>query len=325
MNKIWLAIALLVTACIAIKPTERIEFTAADCYPEGIAYDKVRDLFLVSSMRDGTIGKVTSTGHYTPLYKDSTLKSTYGMKVHPDGKRLFVCVGDANYSKYTSARTTRRKMIRLISIDMATGNKLTDVDLSNLISDRQHFANDLTFDDQGNIFITDSYAHAVYRVTADGSASVFATSKLFETEGIGINGIVYHPRGFLLVDNSNTGRLYKIDSHDPAKVSRIEIDQYFLGADGMILKDENTLVMVVNGGNDKIFEIRTEDNWQSATLAKTTLTADRFTYPATATQKGDDVWVINARTNELMDSTAYPSKRFAIQKAVLKPIPKKLR
>ena len=80
----------------------------------------------------------------------------------------------------------------------------------------------------------------------------------------------------------------------------------------------------MNGGNNKIFQLSTEDGWRSAKLSATTLTADRFTYPATATLSGDDVWIMDAKTNELEDSNAVPSKLFAIQQAVLKPIPKKL-
>lgn len=318
--KKYLTVMLLLTGCIRITPSTRIEFEAPDVYPEGVAYDKASDVFYVSSMRTGTIGKVTRQGQYSALHTDSTLKSAYGLKVHPDGKRIFACVGDANYSKYTSA-DTRRKMARLISIDLATGKRLSDVDVSGLVPGN-HFPNDITFDDKGNIYMTDSFAHAVYKITPEGKATVFAKDKQFETAGIGINGIVCHPGGFLLVDNSNTGRIYKIDLNDPKNVQKVMIDQYFLGADGLVLNDNTTLTVVVNGGNDKIFRLTTEDNWKSAKLAATTLAADRFTYPATAAMSGNDIWVMNAKTNELADSNAVPAKKFALQLAKLKPVPK---
>ncbi|RFS17667.1 gluconolaconase [Emticicia sp. C21] len=317
----YIILTLLLTGCIANRPTSRIEFEAPDRYPEGIAYDKNADVYYVSSMRDGTIGKVTPGGVYQVLHADSTLKSTYGMKVHPDGKRLFVCVSDANYSRFTSP-DTRRKMIRLISIDTSTGKRLSDTDLSDLVPGK-HFGNDITFDNNNNIYMTDSFANAIYKITSDGKASVFAKDKLFETEGIGLNGIVYHPDGFLLVDNSGTGRIYKVDIQNPKNVSQVGIDQYFMGADGLLLHDKDRLTIVSNGGNDKIFQIKTEDNWRTAKLAATTLQMDAFTYPATATMKDDKIWIMNAKTSELADSNATPSKKFAIQLATLKPIPKK--
>lgn len=316
----YLVFSIFVLAgCISIGPTARIEFTAPDAYPEGVAYDSAQNVYYISSARLATIGKVSPDGMYNALYTDSNMKSTYGMKIHPDGKRLFVCVGDANYSKYTSP-DTRKKMCRLVSIDLASGRKLSDIDLSALVPGK-HFPNDLVFDDKGNAYMTDSYANAIYKITADGKASVFAKDKQFETEGIGINGIVYNPAGFLLVDNTNKGQLFKIDINNPQNVQKVKIDQYFLGADGLYLNDVNKLTMVVNGGNDKIYQLKTEDNWQSAKLAATTLIADRFTYPSTATRNGKDMWIINARFNEHMDSNSVPTKIFAIQKAVFKPVP----
>lgn len=312
-----------VAGCIAIKPTERLEFSAPDAYPEGIVFDSSSGVYFVSSARTGTVGKVTIDGNYTALYTDSNLKSTYGMKLHPNKKELFVCVGDANYSKYTSP-DTRKKMARLIVLDPASGQKLRDINLAELLPGN-HFPNDMTFDETGNCYITDSYAHAIYKVTVDAKASVFSKDTLFVTEGIGLNGIAYHTAGFLIVNNSNTGGLYKIPVNNPAQVTKIKINQFFMGADGLLMKDSSTLVMVVNGNNDKIYQLTSNDNWNMAELKATTLIADRFAYPSTATLRGDDVWVMNAKFNELVDSNSVPSKTFAIQKAVFKPIPKKLR
>lgn len=320
---IVIVIAVIAYGCIAIKPTERINFDAPGTYPEGIAYDSAAKTYYVSSARLATIGKVTPEGAYSVFHADSTLKSTYGMKIHPDGKRLFVCVSDANYSKFTSP-DTRKKLIRLLSFDVASGKKVGDVDLSSLVPG-EHFGNDLAFDDAGNAYVTDSYAHVIYKVDAGGKATVFAKDKMFETKGIGLNGIVYHPAGFLLVDNTNTGALYKVDIKDPTKVSKVKLNQFFLGSDGLIWKDPETLVMVVNGNNDKIYQLTSEDNWNSAEMKATTIIADRFTYPATAARNGNDIWIMNAKFNELVDSNNVPSKSFAIQRAVFKPIPKKLR
>ncbi len=49
------------------------------------------------------------------------------------------------------------------------------------------------------------------------------------------------------------------------------------------------------------------------------------TSTVSAALRGDQVWVMNAKSHDLEDSTAVPSKRLAIQRAVFKPIPKKLR
>lgn len=313
---------LIVVGCKVIEPnpTQRISFTAEDSYPEGIAYDSLRRVYYVSSARLGTIGKVTPGGIYSALYSDNSLKSSYGIKIHPDGKRLFVCAGDANYSKFTSP-DTRAKMARVLVIDIETGRKVSDIDLSTL-KPGKHFPNDLTFDASGNAYITDSFAHAIYKVDTNNNTTLFASDEKFITEGIGLNGIAFHKGGFLIVDNSATGMLYKISLNNPKNVTHIKVDQFFMGGDGLLLNAPDTLTVVVNGGNDKIFKLFSTDDWKSAKLAATTLIADRFTYPATATSNAGQVWVMNARFNELLDSNAVPAKQFAIQKAVFKPVPK---
>lgn len=312
-------ITLFLSGCLAVKPSERLEFEAADLYPEGVAFDPAKQVYYVSSMRTGAIGKVDLNGKYTVLFSEDGLKSSYGLKIHPDGKHLVACISDANYSKFTSP-DTRKKMIRLISIDLSTGKKVQDIDLSSLTPGK-HFGNDIAFDKDQNIYMTDSYSNVIYKIDASWKPTVFAKDKIFETEGFGLNGIVVHQDGFLLVASSNKGRIFKVDLTDPSKISKVEIEQYFLGADGMVLENSNDLIVVVNGGNDKIFRLTTQDNWASARLSGTTLIVDRFTYPATVTMRGKDLWIMNAKTNELMDSTSIPARIFAIQKAVLKPVP----
>jgi sugar lactone lactonase YvrE len=307
-------------SAIPDQPTARIEFNAPETYPEGIAYDSISDVYFVSSARLGSVGKVTPAGVYSPLINDPSFKSTYGLKIHPDRKRLFVCVSDANYSKFTSPET-RKKMARLIGINLITGKKTEDIDLSKLLMGK-HFLNDLVFDSQANAYVTDSFSNVIYKVTPDGQASVFADSPMFKTEGIGLNGIVYHPSGYLLTVSSGTGALYKIDISNPQNITKVETEQFFINGDGLLLTANQKLVVVQNGGSDKIYELTSDDNWSSAKLSASTLAADRFTYPSTATMARNKIWIMNAKFSELTDSTSVPSKKFAIQHARLLPLPK---
>lgn len=315
----YLLISVSLLALLSKEPTQRIEFEAPDAYPEGVVFDAAANVYYVSSARTATIGKVAGPGSYAPLFSDNSLKSSYGLKMHPDGKRLFACISDANYSKFTSPET-RKKLARLISIDTKTGKKVSDVDLSALIPG-PHFANDLAFDNKGNAYVTDSFANAIYKVSPDGKASVFSSSPLFKTEGVGLNGIVWHPSGYLLVDSSGSGAIYKVDCKDGTKVAKVKTEQFFMNADGLLYNADGTLTLVQNGGVNKIYKLESKDNWASAKIKAATLAEDRFTYPSTATANKNEVWIMNAKFNELMDSTTVPSKKFAIQKAVFKPIP----
>jgi sugar lactone lactonase YvrE len=318
--KKYIIVLLFAQMLWAQQPTKRIEFEAPESYPEGVAFNKTANVFYVSSARLGTVGEVTKDGKYTELYADKNLKSTYGLKVHSDGKRLFVCAGDANYSKFSTPET-KKKMARLISIDLKTGKKTADIDLSGLVPG-EHFPNDLAFDAAGNVYITDSFADAVYKVDASGKASVFSKSDLLKSAGVGPNGIVFNPDGFLLVANNGAGALIKIDIANPEKATKVKIDQFFPGADGMLLNDNSTLTLVQNGGVNKIFKIKTTDKWISAQVEESTSVEDRFAFPSTAAISGNETWIMNANFSEISEGNNVPSKKFSLQLAEFKPVKK---
>ncbi len=305
-------------AGMAQQPTKRIVFTAPESYPEGVAFDKNSNSFIVSSARLGTVGKVTREGKYTALYSDQSLKSTYGLKVHPDGKKIYVCAGDANYSKFSTPET-KKKEARLLVLDAKSGKKVSDIDLSGLVAG-EHFPNDIAFDAKGNAYVTDSFANAVYKVDASGKASVLSKHELLKSAGVGPNGIVAHDGGFLIVANNGSGSLIKIPLDNTAMASKVKIDQFFPGADGLILNDANTLTLVQNGGVDKIFKLFSTDNWASAKVVEATSTEDRFAFPSTATVAGSETWVMNANFSELAEGNNVPSKEFSIQLAVFQPV-----
>ncbi|MFC6095665.1 gluconolaconase [Flavobacterium qiangtangense] len=312
-----LIILLICASGWAQQPTKRIVFEAPETYPEGVAYHKASNSFFVTSARLGTVGKVTREGKYTEFYSDKSLKSTYGVKVHPDGKRLFVCAGDANYSKF-STEATKKKEARLLVLDVKTGKKISDIDLSKLVPG-EHFPNDLAFDSNANTYITDSFSNAVYKVDTSGKASVFSQNELLRAAGVGPNGIVYNDGGYLLVANNGSGSLIKIPITDQSKASKVKINQFFPGADGMIMNDGKTLTMVQNGGVNKVFKIVSSDNWASATVSETTSSEDRFAYPSTATMAGAETWIMNANFSEIAEGNNVPSKNFSMQLAVFQP------
>ena len=297
---------------------QKIEFTAPGVYPEGIAYNPAQQVFYVSGVRIPSIGKVDKSGRYTQLFMDSTLRSIYGMKLDAAGKKLWFCASDGNYSKFKSDATFKR-MMRLVAIDINTGKKTNDIDLTAL-SIGEHFANDLTFDDKGNIYITDSYSPNIYKVDAAGRASLFANSPLFYAAGIGLNGLVYHPSGYLLAVNSGAGCLLKIPASNPTDITRVKIPQFFPGGDGMLLNDNNTVTLVQNQSVNKIFQITTADEWKTAKVTMATPADALFAQPSTATFAGRDTWIMNSKLNELADSMHIPSDRFSIQLANFIPV-----
>ncbi|TWR31534.1 gluconolaconase [Mucilaginibacter pallidiroseus] len=311
------AILLTGLSKFATAQTPRIDIKVKGLYPEGTVYDAAQAKFFVSSVVDGTIGTVDKQGKYTKFYQDKSMRSTYGMKVDAKRNRLWVCVSDANYSQYSDS-STFKKLGRLIALDTKTGKKVADIDLAKLYNGK-HFINDLTLDEAGNAYVTDSFSPVIYKVDANGKASVLAQSDLWKGEDIGLNGIVYNPAGFLLVADGRAGAIYKVDIKNAKAINKVKIDQFLPGADGMLLQDNNTIVLVQNKGVDKIFQIYSIDNWQTAKIKAATAATDRFQQPSTATMADGKIFVLNSKLNELADPTKKPSISFPLQEAVFKP------
>jgi sugar lactone lactonase YvrE len=285
-------VALLVSTGLQAQ-TERIVFKSPLLYPEGVAWHPGKNLFFVSSVKTGTIGSVDKSGLYKEFYKDNMLKSSFGIKVDTKLNRLLVCISDPNYSRY-STPATFKKMARLISIDLNTGKKEMDVDLSKL-QPGKHFANDLTLDDKGNIYVTDSFSPVIYRINLAGKAGIFAQSDMFKSEDVGLNGIIYHPKGFLLATHNTNGALLKVELKNPKKITTVKINTLFPGADGLIWASPDNLVLIQNKGVNKAFQIVSNDNWITAEVKGATASEDRFQYPTTATMQDDQIWVVNSK------------------------------
>lgn len=318
LMKYYISAFILFICCTVSAQTPRITFTAPFAYPEGVAFNTANNLFYVSSVKTGTIGSVDLQGNYKVFYEDSGLKSSFGIKVDNKRNRLWVCVGDPNYSIYKDS-STYKKMIRLIGLDLNTGKKVNDIDLSNLYQGK-HFANDLTLDDEGNIYITNSYSPVIYKVNTSFQPTVFAANDLFKAKDIGLNGIAWSKKGYLLAVNNSNGSILRVDINNPQSITQVKISNFFPGADGILIDAQNNLLLSQNKGVDKIFKISSNDNWQSAKITEATNGNDRFQNPSTITMKGNDLYAMNSKLNEIRDSSITPSKKFSVQLAVFKPV-----
>ncbi len=302
---------------IAQGQTKRINFKAPMFYPEGVVYDEAGKHFFVGSVKTATIGTVSESGDFKTFFADTTLKSSFGMKIDPRSQKLWVCTGDPNYSDYVDS-ATYKKQIRLIALDLKTGKRTHDIDLSNLYPGK-HFANDLVIDDDGTVYITDSYSPVVYRVTAAGKPELFAQDPRFGSVDIGLNGIAL-TKEYVLVVNNGTGQLFVINKQNPSQIRPVKQPAFFPGADGLLWDKTGHLVLVQNKGSHKIYQLRSTDNWQSCQLVAATSSEDRFLQPSTATLKGSTVYVVNSKLNELSDPTAKPSEEFSLQEVVFRPV-----
>jgi sugar lactone lactonase YvrE len=275
--------------------------------PEGIQYDATNQRFIVSSRTQGRIGTVRDDSTYTLLADDARLVSTIGLNLDATRQRLLAAVSDAGANPTRSTATTLRKLAALAIFNPSSGALLSYVDLGALRPALPHFANDIAVDAVGNSYITDSLSPIIYKVDTQGTPTVFLeNAQLSGGTGFGLNGIVYHPDGYLLVAKSNDGTLFKVPIANPTGFTTVASTQSLLGADGLLLLNGTTL-LVVAGSQRTVFRMATSDGW--ATTSPTGSFATGAVNPTTITSRNfSEAFVLYPYT-----ATA---PRFAITKAV---------
>ncbi len=234
-------------------------------HPEGITFDPSRHAFLVGSLRHGTVSIVAPNGSATTLAADPRIPSIAGVHVDPARSRILAAYGDLGLADNSEPDPAKRRA-GLAIFDLRTGAIRHLVDLA---VGAGHLANDVAIDRAGNAYVTDSASDVIYRVDQAGRESVFVQDTRFATTSFGINGIVWHPDGYLLVGKYDNGKLFKVSTRGRPVVTEVGLAQPLPGADGLALRRDGSLIAVTNdagapGATDALTVLRSGDGWRSA-------------------------------------------------------------
>ena len=252
--------------------------------PEGVEYDTKNKRLLTGSLAEGTIFQWQNDGNLTQLVTDADLKSSIGIEADEERDRLLVCNSD---SAVFQGKVPGQAKLGIYNL--STGAKVAMVDLAaadtGAAKDAKHFANDVAVGSDGSAYITDTQTNVVYRVGPDNVASVLY--RFPATEGLALNGIVFHPSGYLLVTGG--AKLYKMPISNPADVTEVRLPLELLGQDGMLWMADGRLAVVSNSQN-RVVGLKSSDDWATAQMNGEA----KFVIPGTtAALVGNDLYVVH--------------------------------
>jgi sugar lactone lactonase YvrE len=248
--------------------------------PEGVAFDKRSRAFFVSSTGDGAIYSGTlKSPNVTPFIAGATGQAAVGLKVR-HGK-LYVAGGPTGTIKVYDIATKAL----LASFDTGSGG----------------FLNDLAVTSRGDVYVTDSFRPTLWHVTREQVKAGSGTPQALDVstgipfeDGFNLNGIVAKSRHKLVVVQTNTGKLFRIDLGDHGTAID-DIDEVtgvsVPGGDGMLLDDGR--LIVVQGNPAQLTFVKLRHDARRGEI-RATRTSPLLKGPSTIDRARDLYLVVNA-------------------------------
>ncbi len=219
------------------QPTLLASFVSGQDIPESITTDEQGNLYVSV----GNTVQVRSPGGSFGVFGTLPLPiAALGVKVGPDG-----CV----YNASTSLSAVPGAFVWRLC---GAGSVEAFAEL-----DQTGAPNDLAFDDDGSLFVTDPLLGQIWKVDEEGTAEVFLQHPLLAGNPadpalifrqIGVNGIAFdHQHRFLYVSNTDAGSVLRIDmSRATPEPSVFAQNARLRGVDGIAFDKAGNLLVAVN-------------------------------------------------------------------------------
>ncbi|KAJ8570237.1 hypothetical protein K7X08_006814 [Anisodus acutangulus] len=234
-----------------------INFRSPNLSPESFTWDPKFQHFIVGSTRHHKILAVSDAGVVETLISDTSLPSNSSF--------LGLAVDRHNNRLLTVIHRRSPPFNALASYDLQYRRRLF---LSPLLDDESiaMITSAVAVDYSGNAYVTDSGNDVIWKVGSNGVVSILSKSKAFKSHPVdatteyhktGLNGIVYSSRGYLLVVQSNTGKLFKVNVDDGI-ARTVTLNKNLTGANGIAVRSDGVVLVV---SRDKLYFLNSNDGW----------------------------------------------------------------
>lgn len=227
-----------------------------DLYPEGMAFHPDERAFFFGSLGDGAVRRLDADGEQRVVFAPGEGWVSLGMKVHPTGA-LVVCA--------LSGYDTDEQRAEIWVFDVAADERTQVVDLGPL--QEGSGCNDVGFDGDGAVYVTDRENPNLYRFELGGQPTVWRTDPALGSSLLGLNGVDLLPGGdALLVTRYLPAALVRVPLDLDQPISEVDRsgDGFGFapsGADGMIRRGDDMLV----AGHTRVLRYTSDDGWLTAT------------------------------------------------------------
>ncbi|KAF6169009.1 hypothetical protein GIB67_038506 [Kingdonia uniflora] len=282
----FIAITLLSIGHTAARRPHIINFKSPNLYPEGLTYDPVSQHFVVGSLHHRSILSVSDAGVVETLIYDPQLPENVtilGLEIDSVNRRLLAVIHAMDHLQPFNA---------LASYDLYSHSRIFLAPLLDDSSVVRPIANDVTVDFKGNAYVTNAAGNFIWKVSSSGDSSIFSRSPAFTKYSIypnrpysfcGLNGIAYLSKGYFLVVQSNTGKMFKVDEEDGG-ARLVLLSRELPAADGIALRSDGIVVVV---SQQKAWLLQSTDSWGEAMVYdEIDLEIEKFA--TSVTIRGDD-------------------------------------
>lgn len=278
-------LSLAVTLASGILFANDVIVNAPAQFPEGVEYNTKTGEFYLGSLNAKSIVKIDKNSKVTALTKKTPLQVA-GIHINYDTNELYAA--GLNRKEAFDKDPNTHGSANLFIYDLKSGKLKANIDLVKVNPNQEaYFANDITNDKNGNIYVSDFKAGAVYKVDKNNTPSLF-----YKGDKLGLaNGLEVVGNNTLLVSDvlprDGKWQLVKIPLDNPKAASRVTMNNDIYRAfDGMLVNSDGTVVGVTHNKEKNasiLIKLESSDNWNSAKVVAQKVSKTRLTTVARVT------------------------------------------
>ncbi|KAI5381624.1 hypothetical protein KIW84_UN0580 [Lathyrus oleraceus] len=243
-------------------------FQSPNLYPESLAWDPLKQHFLVGSLRHRTISSISDAGIIETLISDTSLPenvTVVGITVDTRNNRVLAVIHAVKPLPPFNA---------LAAYDLKSGNRLF---LSPLPTDEEALANDVDVDYNGNAYVTNSIGNYIWKVNVKGEASIFSKSPRFTEHPVDRDT----PYSYIGLN----GKVFKVDADD-GTARHVLLNEDLTRPDGVVFRSDG-VVLVVSPQANKLWLLKSNNGWgEGVVYDKIDLESEG--YPTSVVSRGRD-------------------------------------